>query len=292
MRRTLAFANLGDSPTAGHSAPRVASASGGLGGSLEYDSGTGASNSSSPGRSSPTSVLPLARPTCDKGGISYTYFDKHTGTLVTAVAPAQPALSPQLPAPRSPPRARLKDSDDELDGPDRSFLAAPREPAPSGVACAAAAVAAPSISSAAPVKRRKAGPGCKPAKGGNLVALLLTTVLGTCAAVHLGPGRITGAITAAARAAGPPVGMASRAIAAAAVSTSAAAAGAAVAASRSLAEMRKARPTAGEPFPAAMTEWQPRRRASPPLSEAPESQNDFAVRREVRWAPHVSMGRG
>lgn len=263
-----------------------------------YDSGTGASNSSSPGRSSPTSVLPPTRATGVKGGLSYTYFDKHTGTLVTAVAPAQPAPSPQLPAPRSPPRARMEGSDaEEPDAPDRSFLAAPRQPAlKGGRACVAAAAAAAAAPTAAPAKRRKARPGGKPAKGGNLVALLLATVLGTCAVVQLGPDRIAGAVASAARAAGPPLGEASRTIADAAASAAAAAAGVAGAASRSLAEMRKAGPAANQPAVkpahAAMTEWQPRRRAMPPLSEAPELHNGLATRREVRWAPHVSMGRG
>ncbi len=275
---------------------------------------------STPERVSPTSVLPPPR----TGGLApavYTYFDKDAGTLVTAAVPRA------TPAPVLVLRPGAESEDDgecEWDAPDRSFVARPLPPPapPAPVvapAAAAAPVQAPLAESAAPPARRAHKPASRKRRGGGggLFLTLLASALGVGVAVAH-KEQLAAAAQATQAALSARLESAQRARAAAAAAAAAAKSAAAAAASRIVrappamlhtpAAAQRPSQAAAEPPLAdaaspplseqpAPSEWQPRagtrRPNAPPPSEAPDAWHPGAMRtREVRWQPHVSLGRG
>ena len=283
-----------------------------------------------PDRVSPTSVLPPLRAVGlgvqAPAAAMYTYFDKDAGTLVTACIP-QPTPAPLL----VPPPGAGSDEEEDWDAPDRSFVAKPPAPVPAAVAAAALVpppmpipisvveCPAPARRPSKPVRRKRAGGGAA------VVKLLLTSAVGVGLAL-LGKDRLVAGVKAAERmmrarlaevqrerhtaeaAAAAPAAAHRRArprsSSSAPIGTAAAQPNAMAAVSAPVrAEQNCSSASCGASADAAtppgpvVTEWQPRTATrlpgAPPPSEAPDAWHPAAMRtREVRWQPHVSLGRG
>jgi hypothetical protein len=287
--------------------------------------GKHAEGDSTPDRVSPTSVLPPPRPAGlgAQASTMYTYFDKDAGTLVTASVPqAQPAPVLVLPP------GVDSDEEEDWDAPDRSFVAQPQPLVPPVVVTAAIVPPPmPPPECVAPVRRAPKAVPRKRRGGGGAFKLLLTSAVGVGLALFGKEQLVAGVISAQRMLRGrleaahrartvADAADAKRAAVAARRALRSSAAQAVVAAEEDAAECSTS-PVAAAPPPlvaapvgnadtsvldaaglqAVATEWQPRSAmrlpGAPPPSEAPDAWHPAAMRtREVRWQPHVSLGRG
>jgi hypothetical protein len=282
--------------------------------------GKHADGDSTPERVSPTSVLPPPRPAGQGAQAStmYTYFDKDAGTLVTASVPhAQPAPVLVLPP------GVDSEEEEDWDAPDRSFVAQPQPLAtPAAVAAAIVPPPMPAPECVAPVRRAPKAVRKRRGSGGGALKLLLTSAVGVGLALF-GKDQLVAGAMAAQRMLRGRLEEAQRACADAEAAAATRAAAAARRALRSRAAKAAAAAEADEGCAAAAappaaaapagnadasvledasrqpvaSEWQPRSATrlpgAPPPSEAPDAWHPAAMRtREVRWQPHVSLGRG
>ena len=252
-------------------------------------------DSGSPERVSPTSVLPPPRAA---SGNVYTYFDKNSGMLVTATVP-MPTPAPVHVVPRA------DSEEDDWDAPDRSFIAGAQAPPPPPVVVAATIVPPPLAAEyPAAVRSRKAGKAARSRGRPHPLLGLLAAAAGVGLAVFGKEHIMAGAVAA-------------RDFVTASVEATRRMRADADAAERAAVDepamepallhkpaiARQAKAAAVSPAPRGVdvqpvTEWQ-LRSASRPASSPPPSETPEAWRagppgtvREVRWQPHVSLGRG
>jgi hypothetical protein len=245
----------------------------------------------SPERVSPTSVLPPPRAA---SGNVYTYFDKNSGMLVTATVP-MPTPAPVRVMPQ------LADSEeDDWDAPDRDFIAGGAQaqvPPPLVVAATLVPPPLPAEAAAGAARGRKPAKAARGRRSGvhpllSLLAAAAGVGIAVCGKAHVAAG------AAAVRSFAISSVEATRRLRAAAAERAAEDEPAMLHAPAAAAPKplkAAAQPTA-EAAALPVTEWQ-LRPAARPTSAPPPSEEAWRAGppgsvREVRWQPHVSLGRG
>ena len=245
----------------------------------------------SPERVSPTSVLPPPRAA---SGSVYTYFDKNSGMLVTATVP-MPTPAPVRVMPQ------LADSEeDDWDAPDRDFIAGAQAPPPPPLVVAATLVPPPlpaEYPAPGAARGRKPAKAARGRRGGvhpllGLLAAAAGVGIAICGKAHVAAG------AAAVRSFAVSSVEATRRLRAAAAAAERAAEDepAMLRVPAAAAKPLKAAAPAAAEAAAPVTEWQ-LRPAARPTSAPPPSEDAWRAGppgsvREVRWQPHVSLGRG